>query len=116
MFLETEKRPQGEPSREQQSPLADWAKALLKGAALIEERGWCQGDYQSEGRLCVLGAIKVAVGKEPDGDEDTDPIVFRAKKAMCASVGIGLIHEWNDDPARTKEEVVAKLRAVALGG
>ena len=114
MFLETEKRPAGEPSRENDlSPLDEASKLLLKAADLIEERGWCQNTYTSpKGRLCILGALKTAQGVEFVGE--SNPTVLQASKRFGAVVG-GRTYQWNDVPGRTKEEVVAKLRAVALG-
>ena len=84
------------------------AKTILMAASLIEERGWCQGEYSRNGRLCMLGAIRVAEGS----DDDASGAVARLR----ASMNVKFPHEWNDDPKRTKEEVVAKLRAVALSG
>lgn len=112
MYIETEARPQGEVKE-----LDDASKLLLKAAAVIEDRGWCQWSYESlDGRVCLLGALKVAAGGSPNDDEDEDSVVGIAKRAMAGAVGKVFVHSWNDHPNRTKEEVVAKLRAVALGG
>jgi hypothetical protein len=109
--------PQGDPLRwESDSTLDDASKLLLKAAALIEERGWCQREQESDdGRLCALGALHYADGNRPyDG---VSKLGQKARNRLCRAIGTDRVgSQWNDVPGRTKEEVVAKLRAVALGG
>src|SRR5437867_3333049 len=95
--------------------LDDASKLLLAAAAIIERQGWCQcfiGTFG--GQLCIEGALNVARGREPiamlEGNEVTLEALLRVNKAVGASA-----FHWNDTPGRTKDEVVAKLRAVALG-
>ena len=93
--------------------LDDASRLLLRAAALIEERGWCQGAYFSGERLCAMGALHMASGGRI-GDAFTavgSVAIERLWKKLPT-----VIPDWNDRPGRTKEEVVAKLRAVALGG
>lgn len=90
---------------------------LLKTAGVIEERGWCQNSYgDKQGRLCILGAMRVALklplrdfcgAIPPAGDEAMD--------RLSRHIG-NRPHKWNDAQGRTQAEVVAKLRAVALSG
>lgn len=95
--------------------LMGWQRVLLRAADVIEECGWCQGAYSMmDGRVCAIGAIKVAIGLSPDDDEEDTAFVI-ARRAMSDALGVQFVHEWNDDEKRTKEEVTAKLRAVALG-
>lgn len=105
--------------REKESPQLDEAsKLLLKAASIIEERGWCQHNLQSsDGRLCLEGAISFAYYGHAMG-AFCDPATRVAFDRMAAATSKDreAPHHWNDDKGRTKEEVVAKLRAVALGG
>lgn len=88
------------------------SEILLTAATKIEHDGWCggHGDPMSNGRgpnrePCLIIAIAVAAsafGEECDA----------ALNAMRGAVGM-YVHRWNDERGRTKEEVIAMLRAVA---
>lgn len=97
--------------------LDEASKILLRAAALIEEKGWCTGVFASAGRMCARGAIYRAATGSPYPDYDCKAGV-EAESRIAASVGgqhpcdVG---GWNNARGRTKDEVVAKLRAVALG-
>ncbi len=85
---------------------------LLKAADVIERQGWCQnyiGTYH--GQVCLEGALNVAAGRDPK--RDLVGVVGVAAHRIRRAVGKCAYH-WNDAPGRTKDEVVAKLRAVAL--
>jgi len=92
--------------------LDDAAKLLLKAAVLIEERGWCQHEAKdTEGRLCVHGALYYA------NNESVNDLLRASADRFDASLPPNMLTpQWNDMPCRIKDEVVAKLRAVALGG
>ena len=78
---------------------------LLRAASLIEKRGWHQGSLFKDGRYCIVGAISNVRNSIEE--------MVMAWSLMDQSVGNAAM--WNDTPGRTKDEVVAKLRAVALG-
>jgi hypothetical protein len=98
------------------------AKEVLNAAAnRIEKLGWCQGSYgvSSEGKPCrtrrmgfetdvvqtdLLGAIRFIDNREP-GDE--------AKSLVQTLLSKENLADWNDDPKRTKEQVIALLRKAA---
>lgn len=85
--------------------LDEASRALLRAADYIETHGLAKAsdpNYPKNAKCAYL-----AIGN-PDGVE-------RLRNALGGH-GIGAIFDWNDAPQRTKEEVVAKLRAVALGG
>lgn len=109
MFVE-EKR-QGEVT--ETATLTDEQRALLKAADLIEEHGHVQGRYGNERvGFCILGALHMAVGiKSPDSVPD-DPVVAAAVNKYLATAIKARADDWND--SHSKDEVVAKLRAVAL--
>lgn len=77
---------------------------VLEAAAIIVERdGWCQFRMcDQDGGHCALAAIIRA-----------DVYRCGATAFMRTILG-GSLMEWNDAPERTKEEVVAALRAAAL--
>jgi hypothetical protein len=107
---------------------------ILTGAAtLIEELGWTQGDWTENGwndtrpcPICVLAALNLAAGRDPSAT--ITGIVFAAACALATHLGLAHlltgddVHEalievlgsgWNDDHARTQDEVVQALRAAA---
>jgi hypothetical protein len=85
---------------------------LLKAAALIERDGWGDGDCKKRG-YCAFAAMVVA-----DGPHATStPLARQAGLRFAKALGFNSttpIFRWNDAPGRTKEEVIAKLRAVAF--
>lgn len=100
-------------------PMSDAVtRALLRAADEIERRGWCQHVGTFQGAVCMEGGLLCALGKDPSEFFPTG-LGTDAFDRLCQSLkrdGFRAPHEWNDMPGRTKEEVVAKLRAVALGG
>jgi hypothetical protein len=112
MFIAPEKR-EVFPNRESsQEALDETGKLFLKAAALIEDRGLARGVAQdSRGRLCIVGALNLAHG----GEAHDSSCPLRTFERFQDATG-QMLRTWNDQRGRTKEEVVAKLRAVALGG
>lgn len=118
------------------------AKQVLNGAAKrIEEKGWTQHCYArmaeefpasagwpaipvgspcgAEGNLAftpiaetdVIGALRQQVarfGLKADHD-----VVDMAKEILRRDLGVENLAEWNDEPGRTKEQVIAALKAAA---
>jgi len=74
---------------------------LSAAADRIERVGWCQGCFSDDYRLCAVGAIRESA---PDGVYASALHFFQTK------LGVSNATEWNDDPARTKDEVVRALR------
>ena len=110
MFIPSEERDYRPCWENDVSRLDDAGEVLLKAAEIIEERGWCQNALSNGTGFCAVGALGMA-SRERGGQGFTE-----AWARLEANV-LGLnVADWNDNPFRTKEEVVAKLRAVALGG
>lgn len=88
--------------------LSGWQRVLLKAADVIEKYGHAKRCYSplANGERCAGLAIVAAHGQTDDHEE----AVARLQKAVG-----GYITLWNDEPERTADEVIAKLRAVALG-
>lgn len=58
---------------------------------------------------CLLGALYC------EHDLDPKPNIHVAYEAIVRAIGTGLIADWNDNPARTQDEVVgALLRAAEI--
>lgn len=95
-------------------------EVIEKAAALIEERGWCQGDFEIDGKLCVLGGVHEILFGDPHmrfslvshPKKETRELVY---DEICNRLGIDRtircgVSEWNDAAGRTKEEVISRLR------
>jgi hypothetical protein len=99
-------------------------QVLLKAADLIKERGLAKGTQRdTDGSLCVHGAISVALFGEPwKVGGDTEP--EERLGAFLASINAPLLRThalavivcdyWNNAPERTQEEVIAALEAAAV--
>jgi len=85
-------------------------RANLEGAAdIMEQRGHCQGRFEDEGgRICTANAVALACGCHPH-------MVFYSPEgqALTKFLRCGDICAWNNEPGRTKQEVVDALRGAA---
>jgi hypothetical protein len=94
-------------------------EVLHRAADLLEEFGWCQGQLFSRGRraYCVIGATARAahdLGYEGDWTGGYGFVRDRVGADLLRAVSGGWFSgDWNDEPDRTKAEVVAKLREAA---
>lgn len=112
-------------------------------ARILEEGGWVRGEYAASQmaapghcRYCLMGAIAVAAGAPPNAWEvrATTPEEGMARSlmqrvAVAVGVHVGVFRpgeipmeedlptrlgdEWNDDPARTADQVIRALRGAA---
>lgn len=109
MFVEEKK--QGEVELDAANQL------LLKAASVLEKRGLWKHWFAEPGgiRLCMIGALRVAQHGKPEvANYGVGDIARRRLRAKLGPDDAPA--QWNDEPERTKEEVVAMLRAVALSG
>jgi hypothetical protein len=81
--------------------LTEAQKTLQAAANYIEQHGWCQNAAETEAGVCALHAIFLCGGRAP----------FHAERTLEQRLGRSIVY-WNDDPARTKEEVIAELRRI----
>jgi len=107
-----------------QKPLSENGQILMDAANYMDEHGWCQ-KHASEpnGSVCFYGAIAAVVGavRFVDGNLfriDKDTPNFKRFAAIqhlidTPSTFISGAADWNDKVAKSKEEVVAKLRELA---
>lgn len=95
--------------------LDEASRVLLRAADLIERRGWCQNTlYTPDGALCIMGAFN-AIATNNKWQFTADNPVWKAYERLYASLNNEEPAVWNDEKHRTKFQVVAKLRALALG-
>jgi hypothetical protein len=102
------------------NPSAEIALTLARAAGIIEERGWCQGNYEDEGgAVCLMGAVAKAAGVTSAPHMLTNPLVFDCDRALNDAINAGSSGEWennedwNDWPVRDKKEVIDLLEGVA---
>ncbi len=98
--------------------LDDASKLLLKAASAIETYGHVKGDlgHPSKG-FCFLGALTFAEHGSADAiinGKGWNKSMSAAQQRFCRNLGGQSEVDWNNAPHRTKDEVVAKMRAVAL--
>ena len=89
---------------------------LIAAKAELLTRGWYQGAFENPaaGGVCAIGALNCAVSGQADmfewSDvaEDVQRAHVRAWQLLESAIGCGSagVHVWNDDPARTPEEVL----------
>jgi hypothetical protein len=102
--------------------LPEWKRILLRAHEIIEERGWCQHVLQAEdGRVCLEGAVRIAsgvklfrsrTGRITHASDDAHlPAALNAirmlQRQLLSAKGPW---EWNDQPGRTKDEVLKLIR------
>lgn len=90
--------------------------SVLKTARDLVQTGWCQNAYEMEGRdlvkrFDILGALEAGAQGQPYRVYNSAR--FAVVEAILEAnfdgeyVGDDVIVDWNDDPKRTQEEVVA---------
>jgi len=87
-------------------------EVLLKAADILERDGWCKHSLNDlQGRHCVAGAIIVATVGSPGGHR----LRKEARQLLHRRLPFWepTIESWNDLPWRTRNQVLAKLRAAA---
>lgn len=102
---------------------------LKTAKQLLIDKGWIKGDYarDADGNrvpavsssatcYCILGALKAASHSVDDHTGAMAPLRCSIVNAIngMRKTNFGAdygIHPWNDDPARTKEEVLAVFDA-----
>lgn len=92
--------------------LEPWQQHLLDAAEYIRIHGWCQGrPSDSMGRVCVMGALHATklFGMHTYA-EAANRLAWHLRFP-----NYGYVAGWNDNPDRTKEEVIAAMEAAARG-
>jgi hypothetical protein len=91
-------------------------KEILLGAAQnLRELGHCKGQFQNDaGCVCAVGAIRLAASGSVYHSNESATEATRILRRVVGHHGeFGTIPEWNDDPERTPEEVIAAFEKAA---
>lgn len=84
------------------------AQVLEDAADHIEQKGWCQGEYEADGgAVCAVGALDYATGVSARGW-----LFGPAHRVFQRRLGLH-IENWNDAPERTAHEVIDELKLAA---
>lgn len=89
------------------------ASVYRDAAEIINQRGWLQGAREEDrgGPVCIMGALAVALGLDPYACTEE---LMTAGQTVSLLLGIDTqMADWNDDPARTVEQVRAALLETA---
>ena len=93
---------------------------LLRAKEIIRERGWIQGTLESvSGGVCLVGACNLATkehhaGKDWDWLYESDPHQeLELNRFFRANFGAVTAACWNDQPDRTKQDVLDVLDRMA---
>ena len=88
---------------------------FLKAGTVLKKRGLAKGDFSERGRLCLYGAVRCAAGARPsDYLHPIDIMVGDYIGRVLDKPFSYQITNWNDEPTRTKAEVIAALDAAAV--
>lgn len=97
---------------------------LRRAKEVLLQRGWHRGEFCSDltgkaGRVCLVGALGVAVNGQPfcDSNDGTVPaarVIRDQLGALGRAYGLVALPMWNDDEAGSIDDVIALLdRAIA---
>jgi hypothetical protein len=97
----------------------EMADTLDNAADYIENHGWVQGVLYGPGsRVCAMGALRRTLGTPDPERLPEEPLVALLDGAgiapdECDEELTAVVAGWNDDPARTKQEVLDAFRRAA---
>ena len=98
------------------------SNTLGQAAALIEKVGWIRGQYSSEHGYCAVGAITWAARDHVDKEQAQSKLATVIKERFGTEFldskqypldDWAVIVTWNDDPFRTRDDVVNLLKELA---
>lgn len=82
---------------------------LKKAAALLRKHGWCQWRaVDGNGGMCVVAALSMSTTGSAKSSAVLDTPEY---KELVRRTGSRYVADWNDEPSRTYEEVLALLEA-----
>jgi len=101
--------------------MPDTSELACRTIEILEEHGWTKGQFVNpEGQYCLLGAIYTAAHEISESgaaevwlatpliNKLTDKINNKPFKFLKSKIAMTY---WNDQPERTKEEVIELLRS-----
>jgi hypothetical protein len=90
-------------------------EVLRRAADYIESNGLARAPSASLPATCVRGAIVIAMGYDLICSVPREYYDLHQER-IEGRLGVGDAPRWNDQPGRTKEEVIARLRSAAEQG
>lgn len=82
-----------------------------RAAEVMRERGFARGTGEDDdGSVCTGGAMAWAVAERMGTDNVRVNLVNMAREMELAEYAVPI---WNDDPARTQDEIIERLEATA---
>lgn len=96
---------------------AEWHEVMVKTRNVLAKRGHTKGVLEDlQGRVCLYGALSQA-GPEfcwlPDDRRDKFAELLGFGPALFPMDAVQEAVDWNNDPERTEEEVLARLDEAA---
>lgn len=91
----------------------DVASILEEALRILDKHGWHQGSAQHGSRVCVGRAIFLASGNLLyRSTVSRGKCALEARRALMGHTSFreSEVEEWNDDPARTEDEIKATLK------
>ena len=94
-------------------------RILLKAVDVLNHVGWGRCAYRSsDGRVCAVGAIRIAAGFGPQfitTENSQYECYLRALHTLERTVGSPTVEDWNDYPSTYAAEVKYQMLLAALG-
>ncbi len=99
-----------------------WRTILLRAADIVRERGLAKHRLEDDfGHVCIHGAIRIAACGHSNGSGGIGPKEIESCQALCdylRQTGVENVYgygaaEWNNEPGRTADEVIAALEGAA---
>jgi hypothetical protein len=88
------------------------AETLTAAKNLLVEKGWIQGEAQTDDGFCLLGALGHVTYQDAldtPFNEDYDNAVVAVRDSLFARRSNGIISGFNDNPETTLEDVLTLL-------
>lgn len=89
----------------------DANEIIDKAIEVIEQQGWCQGDYvNDEGNVCMIGALRIAATNHRAA-------VNKVAEAIERETGLYYsVPEYNDYFAKSAEDAILMLKKAKTVG
>ena len=90
-----------------------------RAAELIAERGWRQGSVENvdDACLCLMDAVVLALSGDPAEAwaPQTEAAWYALRDLLVKRRALAMPMQWNDQPGRTVDEVLALLTQADRG-
>lgn len=91
------------------------ATFIRKAANVLEKYGWIKRSYGDESRgFCAIGSLgRVENPNDPLGRGPSSPAGLAAERYLASNCGCLQLYRWNDEVAKSKEQVIKFFRKAA---